>query len=89
MAMSISVGEPINIGPYNGRVVTVTGDNSAQYIATGVGVALKGAIYLSGTDANGASFEINTADSSATTNGTLYWHTAIGSSETAKLIILY
>ena len=88
MAVTISVGEPFPFMNYEGRLVTVTGDNSGQYIATGVGLALKGAILINAT-ADVTAVELNTADSSATTNGTLYWPTAIGSSVEATYIIFY
>ena len=89
MAMSISVGEPFNFISYEARFVTVTGDNSAQYIATGTGQPLKGAILVGATDGDITAVELNTADSSATTNGTLYWPTAIGNGVTATYIIYW
>ena len=89
MAVDLVKGENVSIGTLHGCFMTFTGDGSVKYKATGITHALKGAICVNSQDGDSVMPEMNTTNSTTTTNGTIYWPTALGSGVDVTYLVFW
>jgi len=88
MAVTVAKNFGVSFGNYNGAVFTFTGDGSVSSCATGINKNIVLAI-PAGASADHVSVELNVTDGSTAEAGTVYWDTVLGSSATAKYLLIW